>query len=562
MDETWTDLSVSKESKEQRQEQTIQSEEVSVSKYLQQVAGISEDEAESIIQNLGATSMEDLGYVDSKMAEEATSTMKLIPKKKTIKALLEAAKLTTIGNSELIVPVETVEKSKKSHTGAFVEECIAICIDHSGSMGAGFDEQQAWCDDGNLDALRKTLDRRSRMDAVKQVFYAFRDRTETLGAGRHQLGLIKFDGNVETILYPTSSLDQFETIVDDLEKRGATAIYSAIMEGCKMLEPVFQKSPQTDLRILVLSDGQNNTGTTPEIALKEANKIGAIVDAIIVGDTPDENLRKIVTATHGSCFQIRTLSEGFEMMESEAVVSLRARRGGCEKPKYIAQKMEDGAFSGIQAKEIICGSSASKVVCEQPQLTAKKIVDLCSLVTAGEKSPGRFQGNKNKRLMKEMREIVNNSNCLPKGIHIFIDDDNLTLMKALIDGPTGTPFENGVFALNIRIPSDYPFHPPKITFENPIYHCNVSDIGEVCLDVLMTNWVPSLSVLKAIEAIQTMLCNPNSDNALRQWIAEITIAHTQSGGKDTRYIDLAKEATRKDASRSIDDWKKQWGLSA
>ena len=123
-------------------------------------------------------------------------------------------------------------------------------------MGARFDEQQAWCDDGNLEALQKTLDRRSRMDAVKQVFYAFRDRTETLGSALHEVGLIKFDEKIDTILSPTSSLDKFEKIVDKIEKRGMTAIYSAIMEACKMLQPTFQKSPKTDLRILVLSDGK------------------------------------------------------------------------------------------------------------------------------------------------------------------------------------------------------------------------------------------------------------------------------------------------------------------
>lgn len=162
--------------------------------------------------------------------------------------------------------------------------------------------------------------------------------------------------------------------------------------------------------------------------------------------------------------------------------------------------------------------------------------------------------------MKELKRIVNDGIHLPKGIQMFIDDDNFTVMKALIDGPTGTPFEDGVFALNIQIPSDYPFHPPKIIFENPIYHCNVSDIGEICLDILMSNWNPSLSLLEAIEAVQAMLSNPNTENALRQWIAEITIAHIRSGGKDARYVDLAKAATRKDASRSVKDWKKHWGL--
>ena len=75
-----------------------------------------------------------------------------------------------------------------------------IAIDRSGSNGTDYDEQKAWCDDGNDNALRKTLDKRSRIDAVKQVFYAFRDRTETLGKGKHKIGLIQFDNEIETML--------------------------------------------------------------------------------------------------------------------------------------------------------------------------------------------------------------------------------------------------------------------------------------------------------------------------------------------------------------------------
>ena len=35
------------------------------------------------------------------------------------------------------------------------------------------------------------------MEAVKNVFYAYRDRTETLGKGKHELGLIQFDDQIE-----------------------------------------------------------------------------------------------------------------------------------------------------------------------------------------------------------------------------------------------------------------------------------------------------------------------------------------------------------------------------
>merc|ERR1712072_31135 len=115
---------------------------------------------------------------------------------------------------------------------------------------------------------------------------------------------------------------------------GQTAIYSSIIEAVNMLRRHHTAESQTDLRILVLTDGQNNTGASPEEALEAANQIGAVVDAIIVGNSPDANLRKIVSATGGECYQISSLGEGFELLEAEGVVSLRARRGGQEKPAF------------------------------------------------------------------------------------------------------------------------------------------------------------------------------------------------------------------------------------
>merc|ERR1719159_443800 len=155
-----------------------------------------------------------------------------------------------------------------------------------------------------------------------------------MGDGNHQLGLIQFDNRVEQLLDVTSRLDRFESIVDDMEKRGQTAIYSAIVEAVNMLGRHFTADCPTDLRILVLTDGQNNTGAPPAEALEAVNEIGAVVDAIIVGNNPDANLRRIVNATEGECYQISNLGEGFELLEAESVVSVRARRGGTDKPPF------------------------------------------------------------------------------------------------------------------------------------------------------------------------------------------------------------------------------------
>jgi ubiquitin-protein ligase len=514
-------------------------------------------DAATIVNLLGAKHIEDLKLVDEAMAKNVTQQLKLIPRKKALNALMKISqeknntKSSTTIKNDIGTKVET-------QLPIFVQECVAICIDTSGSMGTPFEESKSWNDDGNQNALNKIIERRSRMEAVKQVFYAFRDRTETL-SGRHKLGLIQFDNEVETLLDLTDSLDLFETIVDDLKKRGSTAIYSAILQGVEMLTETFENSPKTDLRILVLTDGQNNAGISPMVALQQVNSIGAIVDAIIVGNAPDRDLQKIVMATGGSCFQIKSLAEGFEMMENEVVVSLRARRGGVDKPKFVERSIPND-FSHIKVKQITSGKNASTVMVKN-DTGPVKIHNIGAFIAKSNEP--LFLHGRAKRIMKELCSVAKGDTSAwmlsGEGIHIFPAADDISKIKALVEGPPGTPFENGVFALNIHVPQDYPFTKPMVAFETEIYHCNVNSIGAICLEVL-ESWSPTLSIPKVLEAIRVMMADPDTDNALRQWIAEITIAHRKSNGVDTRYIDAASEATKKHANKSVEEWKKCWGV--
>jgi ubiquitin-conjugating enzyme E2 D/E len=87
-------------------------------------------------------------------------------------------------------------------------------------------------------------------------------------------------------------------------------------------------------------------------------------------------------------------------------------------------------------------------------------------------------------------------------------------------GPASSPYEGGTFIVDFIFPADYPFKCPEIKFLTKIYHPNIkTDTGEICADIINSNWAPTLDVYHCLETLQSMLLNPSADSPVEAQIA-------------------------------------------
>ncbi|KAI8604948.1 ubiquitin-conjugating enzyme/RWD-like protein, partial [Dissophora ornata] len=119
-------------------------------------------------------------------------------------------------------------------------------------------------------------------------------------------------------------------------------------------------------------------------------------------------------------------------------------------------------------------------------------------------------------IQKELAEINLDPPCNcsagPKG-------DNMFEWVSTIMGPSGSPYAAGMYFLDIHFSQDYPFKPPKIVFRTRIYHCNINNQGQICLDILKENWSPALTISKVLLSICSLLTDANPHDPLVASIA-------------------------------------------
>ena len=123
-----------------------------------------------------------------------------------------------------------------------------------------------------------------------------------------------------------------------------------------------------------------------------------------------------------------------------------------------------------------------------------------------------------RRIIKETKRLL--AEPAP-GISATPHSDNLRYFDVVVAGPAQSPYEGGIFKLELFLGDGYPMEPPKVRFLTKLYHPNVDKLGRICLDILKDKWSPALQIRTVLLSIQALLSEPNPDDPLDNTIADL-----------------------------------------
>jgi len=119
-----------------------------------------------------------------------------------------------------------------------------------------------------------------------------------------------------------------------------------------------------------------------------------------------------------------------------------------------------------------------------------------------------------RRLVKDVKDIVKNP-LHSHGIYYIHNEDEILKGKALIIGPSETPYENGYYLFDFSFPINYPHSPPEVKFctndGRTRFNPNLYTQGKVCLSILNTwqgeQWTGCQTISSILLALCTILNN-------------------------------------------------------
>jgi len=118
-----------------------------------------------------------------------------------------------------------------------------------------------------------------------------------------------------------------------------------------------------------------------------------------------------------------------------------------------------------------------------------------------------------RRVLKEIKDLMTHP---IEDITLITNDSDILDIQAQIQGPAGTPYEGGVFRVKIKLGPEFPQVPPKGYFLTKIFHPNISNVGEICVNTLKKDWTEDMGIKHILITVKCLLIVPNPESALNE----------------------------------------------
>ncbi|KAG8181747.1 hypothetical protein JTE90_028285 [Oedothorax gibbosus] len=134
-------------------------------------------------------------------------------------------------------------------------------------------------------------------------------------------------------------------------------------------------------------------------------------------------------------------------------------------------------------------------------------------MSSGSSNVENFSPQTIRQVQKELFDLASKP---PEGIKVYINEEDITDIQAVIEGPAGTPYAEGKFRVRLVLGKDFPSSPPKGYFVTKIFHPNVARNGEICVNTLKKDWKSDLGLKHILLTIKCLLIVPNPESALNE----------------------------------------------
>ena len=147
-----------------------------------------------------------------------------------------------------------------------------------------------------------------------------------------------------------------------------------------------------------------------------------------------------------------------------------------------------------------------------------------------------------KALWRQQQELLRKS---PEYVTPIINQEDPLDIQIDLEGPKATPYEYGIFRVKLIITPEFPLSAPKGIFITKIFHPNISEKGDICVNALKKDWNPSQwNLYTLFEIIKCLLIIPFPQSALNEEAGKLFMENYEE------YFKIAKMYTNIYAMKS------------